>query len=62
MSTMTDQDKHAASIDGLIRDNLRDWVVQYRASGGIKPGVDIGTENEARSAVKRGRGKQGPSR
>ena len=30
-ATMTDQDR-SAIIDGLIRDHLRDWVVQYRPS------------------------------
>jgi hypothetical protein len=45
-ATMTDQDK-STIIDGLIREHLRDWVVQYRPSGGIKPGDDIGTEPEA---------------
>ena len=30
-ATMTDQDK-STIIDGLIRDHLRDWVVQYRPS------------------------------
>ena len=30
-ATMTSQDR-SAIIDGLIRDHLRDWVVQYRPS------------------------------
>ena len=30
-ATMTDQDR-STIIDALIRDNLRDWVVQYRPS------------------------------
>ena len=45
-ATMTDQDK-STIIDGLIREHLRDWVVQYRPSGGIKSGDDLGTETEA---------------
>lgn len=42
-ATMTDQDK-STIIDGLIREHLRDWVVQYRPSGGLKPGDDPGAE------------------
>ena len=45
-ATMTDQDK-SAIIDGLIKEHLRDWVVQYRPSGGTKAGDDLGTEAEA---------------
>lgn len=31
-ATMTDQDR-STIIDSLIREHLRDWVVQYRPSG-----------------------------
>jgi hypothetical protein len=31
-ATMTDQDR-SSIIDALIREHLRDWVVQYRPSG-----------------------------
>jgi hypothetical protein len=56
MSPITDKDKHAAIVEGLIRDKLRDWVVQHRPGVGIQAGGDLGTETDARSAVKRGRG------
>jgi len=41
-ATMTDQDR-SQIIDGLIRDHLRDWVVQYRPStrGAEEPGVEV---------------------
>lgn len=35
-ATMTDQDR-STIIDTLIREHLRDWVVQYRPSGSSKP-------------------------
>jgi hypothetical protein len=31
-ATMTDQDR-SSIIDSLIREHLRDWVVQYRPTG-----------------------------
>src|SRR3712207_6224132 len=34
-ATMTDQDK-STIIDTLIREHLRDWVVQYRPSRGVE--------------------------
>jgi hypothetical protein len=40
-ATMTDQDK-STIIDTLIREHLRDWVVQYRPSrGGEEPAREI---------------------
>ena len=45
-ATMTDQDR-SAIIDGLIRDHLRDWVVQYRPSS--KAADETGPEAEAQA-------------
>lgn len=45
-ATMTDQDK-STIIDGLIREHLRDWVVQYRPSSVSKTGDDALGETEA---------------
>ena len=45
-ATMTDQDK-STIIDGLIRDHLRDWVVQYRPSS--KGADEAGPEAEAQA-------------
>ncbi len=41
-ATMTDQDK-STIIDGLIREHLRDWVVQYRPS---RPAEETAPEAE----------------
>ena len=46
-ATMTDQDR-SQIIDALIRDNLRDWVVQYRPSG-AKTTDDGAPEPEAQA-------------
>lgn len=43
-ATMTGQDR-SAIIDQLIREHLRDWVVQYRPSN--KPGDEAEPEPEA---------------
>ena len=45
-ATMTDQDK-STIIDSLIKEHLRDWVVQYRPSGGSKTGDDLGADTDA---------------
>lgn len=45
-ATMTDQDR-STIIDTLIREHLRDWVVQYRPSGVGKAGDDPGQEPDA---------------
>ncbi len=42
-ATMTDQDK-STIIDGLIKDHLRSWVVQYRPSS-----KEAGPEAEAQA-------------
>lgn len=44
-ATMTDQDR-STIIDTLIREHLRDWVVQYRPSGAGKTSDDLGQEQE----------------
>jgi len=48
-ATMTDQDR-STIIDALIREHLRDWVVQYRPSG-PRPseGPESGAEPEAQA-------------
>ena len=43
---MTGQDR-SSIIDQLIREHLRDWVVQYRPSN--KPGEDADCEPEAQA-------------
>lgn len=45
-ATMTGQDR-SSIIDQLIREQLRDWVVQYRPSN--KPGEDSDSEPEAQA-------------
>jgi hypothetical protein len=45
-ATMTDKDR-SQLIDALIRDHLRDWVVQYRPSS--KPADEAGPEAEAQA-------------
>ena len=45
-ATMTDQDK-SSIIDALIKEHLRDWVVQYRPSGGTKAGEELGPEADS---------------
>jgi hypothetical protein len=45
-ATMTGQDR-SSIIDQLIREQLRDWVVQYRPSN--KPGEDSDPEPEAQA-------------
>jgi hypothetical protein len=45
-ATMTGQDR-SSIIDQLIREQLRDWVVQYRPSN--KPGDDMEPETEAQA-------------
>jgi hypothetical protein len=45
-ATMTDQDR-SSIIDSLIREHLRDWVVQYRPSG-TKPNDDATPEGESK--------------
>jgi hypothetical protein len=43
-ATMTGQDKSTV-VDTLIREHLRDWVVQYRPSTG-KPAEESGADEE----------------
>jgi hypothetical protein len=45
-ATMTGQDR-SAIIDQLIREHLRDWVVQYRPSN--KPGEEAEPEVESQA-------------
>jgi hypothetical protein len=45
-ATMTDQDR-SSIIDALIREHLRDWVVQYRPSN--KPSEESEPEAEAQA-------------
>ena len=46
-ATMTDQDR-STIIDSLIREHLRDWVVQYRPSG-VKVSDDHEPQAEAQA-------------
>jgi hypothetical protein len=46
-ATMTGQDR-SAIVDSLIRDHLRDWVVQYRPSS--KAAEDLSSESEAQAS------------
>ncbi len=46
-ATMTGQDR-STIIDTLIREHLRDWVVQYRPST-VKAGDEIEAEPEAQA-------------
>jgi hypothetical protein len=46
-ATMTDQDR-SSIIDSLIREHLRDWVVQYRPSS-AKVNEEPAPESEAKT-------------
>lgn len=46
-ATMTGQDR-STIVDALIREHLRDWVVQYRPSGG-KAGEEPEAQAEAQA-------------